>query len=259
VNCDDGDLCTTEACVPATGLCETTDTVVCSEDPNVPDVCEYCNPDTGLCEIDLSLDPICQQAAICRTPGYWKTHAGTEKGAMNVTLDVINRCGGCLEVCGTDIKDTNLCSTDSALEAMCDNPGKPFFHLTAMALNCCISGFGADCATGGDYLSNLFAEANNSCAMGESYRVDEIDCWNNGGMYKDGECWNGTCEGTDTFCKETTWDCNCIAFLNNCHTMELCNDVWGVCYDGVPAGSSKACNDAKKNNCGVSADGGNCD
>jgi len=178
------------------------------------------------------------------------THAGTEtqgKGqvAVNVTMAVIDACDGtidgigCLEVCGTDIRDTNLCSTDSALEAMCDSPGKPIFHLTAMALNCCISGFGSDCA-GDSYLSQLFADANNACAIGESYRVDEVDCWNNGGM------WSAS-EGCQT------------GLENNCHDRELCNEEFGVCFDGGPAGSSKLCNQAKKNNCSVSADGGSCD
>jgi hypothetical protein len=202
--------------------------------------------------------------AICRTPGYWMTHAGTEKGKgkgngkspINVTLEVINRCGGCLEVCGTDIKDTSLCSTDSALEAMCDNTGKPFFHLTAMALNCCISGFGSDCATGGDYLSQLFIDANSSCEVGGSYRQDEADCFNNGGEWYEGKCKYYKCNGTGDYCTPGITDCDCMRF-DNCHDRELC---WEGdpedCYES-PAGSS--CKPAKDNSCTVSPDGGFCD
>jgi len=203
--------------------------------------------------------PPCQEA-ICRTPGYWKTHAGTEKrGSFNVTQDVIDRCGGCLDVCGTNIEDTALMSFDSALEAMCDNPGKPIFHLTAMALNCCISGFGPDCATGGDYLSQLFADANGACEMGESYRTEEVDCWNNGGKWQDDECWYGICEGTDIWCKESIDGvCNCISFPDNCHEMDLCSEDWGICYDGYSAGSSQLCTTAKKNKCNVLVETSQC-
>jgi hypothetical protein len=221
-----------------------------------------CDQDGSICEDTATVE--CVSEAICRTPGFWMTHGcgttGTplygpcegKTGSQNITQQVINACGGCLDVCGRDITDTATMSYDSAIEAMCDNPGKPIFHLTAMALNCCISGFGSDCSGGDAYLSNLFAEANNSCAMGGSYRKDEVDCWNNGGKYDNGKCWYGTCEGTDTLCKESTWDCNCISFPNNCHEMDLCNEDMGLCFDeGKPAGSAKACTAAKKNGCNV--------
>ena len=265
---EDGDACTTITCNEDYDRCDTT-TKTCSEDPNVPDVCEYCDPHDGLCKIDLSLDPICMpQEAICRTPGFWMTHGcgttGTplygpcegKAGAQNITQQVINACGGCLEVCGTNIKDTKLGSFDSAIEGMCDNPGKPLFHLIAMALNCCISGFGPDCGGGGDYLSTLFSEANASCAARGSYRMKEVDCWNNGGTWRDDTCWMGICEGTDTYCNSSTDTCVCIPIPNNCRDMDLCNEDMGLCFDeGKPAGSTAACNTAKRNSCKLLSSG----
>jgi hypothetical protein len=169
-------------------------------------------------------------------------------GSQNITKQVINACGGCLDVCGMDITDNKTMSYDSALEAMCDNPGKPIFHLTAMALNCCISGFRPNCSGGDSYLSQLFADANDSCAMGGDYRKDEVDCWNNGGMWSESE----GCQ---------------MGLENNCHDRDLCNEDLGLCFDeGKPAGSAKACTAAKKNNCSVfgggctsGAVGGSCD
>jgi hypothetical protein len=244
VVCNDGNACTTDACVPATGCVYTADVVcndnsVCTTDTCDPatgcvytditcddgDICtdDTCDPSTGCVYTpDPTNDPSCSKEAICRTPGFWKTHAGTEKnGSMNVTQAVINACGGCLDVCGTAITNTDKLSFNSALEAMCDYPNQPIFHLTAMALNCCISGFGSDCSGGDPYLSQLFADANSSCESGGSYRKGEVDDWNNG------------------------------LSGNNCHDRELCNEEFGVCFMGGPAGSPKACQAASNNKCTV--------
>jgi hypothetical protein len=181
-------------------------------------------------------------------------------------------------------------SYDSAIEAMCDNPGDPIFHLTAMALNCCISGFGPDCSGGGvdDYLSNLFAQANASCAIGGSDRANEVDCWNNGGVFHANTdfCQTGTCEPVPSIgvtqidriipidggipCNDKTIcpvETACVPLPGNCHSMDLCNEDLGLCFDeSKPAGSSKACKDAKKNACNVfdgvctnGSIGGSCD
>jgi hypothetical protein len=63
VSCDDGDACTTESCNPNTGECETTDTVSCDDG----DACttESCNPNTGECETTDTVS--CDDGDACTT------------------------------------------------------------------------------------------------------------------------------------------------------------------------------------------------
>jgi hypothetical protein len=102
-------------------------------------------------------------------------------------------------------------------------------QLTAMALNCVVSGGGADCS--GTSVASLFQAANEACELGVANLGDYIapvDCFNNGGQFDSatGEC--------------------VIDPENSCHERDLSeSDV----FDGVsplpgPAGSSKACNAA---------------
>jgi hypothetical protein len=240
----------------------------------LPDSCCVVTNGEGECVTNDPNHPECGTLqAICRTPGFWKNRGcGTtglplngpcegKDGAQNITQQVINACGGCLEVCGISIKNTALNSYDSAIEAMCDNPGKPIFHLTAMALNCCISGFGPNCVNAPGDLKMLFDNANSACAAGRTDFKDEVDCWNNGGHYEDGKCWYGRCKDSTTYCNNLdapTDTCICERF-DNCHDMDLCNEeldcnsqtlgVQPCCFDeSKAAGSSKACTAAKSKN-----------
>ncbi|MDZ4348830.1 MAG: hypothetical protein U1A22_04770 [Xanthomonadaceae bacterium] len=176
------------------------------------------DPAVLLCEV--------QFAEICRTPGFWSTHAGTEKNkASNLTQLTIDAAGGSLSICGTTIDNTTVGSAFSALEAMCVSPKgdqrlQLARQLTAMALNCVVSGGGADCSgTSGE---SLFQAANEACANGVANAGDYIapvDAFNNG-------------------------------VNSDCHERDLSeSDV----FDGVsplpgPAGSPKACNAARTNN-----------
>ena len=89
-------------------------------------------------------------------------------------------------------------------------------HLTAAALNCIVSGGGADCT--GISIGPDWAAANDVCINGGDYSYwgDIIDEWNNG---------------------------------EECHERELTeSDVFaGMPKIPGPAGSSKACNDATTN------------
>ena len=273
----DGANLTTE-CRASAGVCDLAEFCSNASDACPPDVFEVntvsCN--TELCQFctgqsaDCPTVNLCPTVAICRTPGFWKERGcgstglplsgpcEEKTGSQNITQQVIKACGGCLDVCGMDITNTALMSYDSAIEAMCDNPGKPIFHLTAMALNCCISGFGPHCSGGGDDLSNLFTACNNDCIAGNnnSANCKEVDCWNNGGEWDNGMCQYYRCDGTGSYCNPATATCTCIVISNNCHSMDLCNEDLDLCFDeGKPAGSSKACKDAKKNACNV-FDGG---
>jgi hypothetical protein len=159
---------------------------------------------------------------ICRTPGFWGTHAGVEKQkSTNLTQLVIDAAGGTLVICGEDITNTLLGSNESALEAMClsnneEQRRQLARHLTAAALNCVISGGGADCT--GISIGADWAAANEVCINGGDYSYwgTIIDDWNNSEV---------------------------------CHERELSDSA---VFDGVdplpgPAGSPKDCNAAIKN------------
>ncbi len=162
--------------------------VVTCEDP----VCTECDPADGVCK-DIQPPPQqCVVEAICRTPGFWGTHGGSEKDGPNVTQAVIDHAG-CLEVCGEIITNTAKDDAESALEAICVKvKGQQTLQLarqlTSMALNCVISGFGANCA-GNQALGELFSECNAACISGDvGDCIGEVDCFNNGGTFVEGTC-----------------------------------------------------------------------
>ena len=182
----------------------------------------------------------------CRTPGFWGTHACPEdpetlvgscekSGSQNITQQVIDAAGGCLEICGERITNTALDNADSALEAMCVNVGgvrerQLARQLTAAALNCVMSGGGSACS--GISIESFFTECNSVCAgtsatLTVEECIDALDCWNNGGHPQaDGRCRS---DGDD------------------CHRAPLCNPSLGLCFaESPPAGSSSACGKAKR-------------
>jgi hypothetical protein len=177
--------------------------------------------------------------AICRTGGFYGTHAGREKrGSQNITQAILdyaaNSLGTPITVCGECILNTALEDEASAVEAICvkpstdkDSPLQLARQLTVMALNCTISGFGADCS-GDAALGDLFSMCDEACLNGASLGncVDAVDCFNNGGHFN---AETGSCE--------TTGD--------SCHSRPLCNEDIGLCFDRPgPAGSSTKCNAA---------------
>jgi len=259
--CDDSNVCTDDACVPATGGCSNT--------PKPPDFCndndtctdDVCDPQDGCLHPPADPQPAGCGDAICRTPGFWGTHAGVEKkNSTNITEAVIDCAdGNCanhtandyLLICGEkiDSPDSNPAdgTTDwndaaSSTEAMCMTvKGFPKIQLarqlTAAALNCLISGGGADCAGTGLY-STVFAFCNSKCSSGTATKgeltgcVGALDCLNNGNNYADGVCTPGG--------------------VNNCHDRVLVNEDLGLDFDPPgPAGSSDACNAANGSICAV--------
>jgi hypothetical protein len=271
--CPDNLHCSDVTCNETTDQCDTTDTstTVC------PDTrCTVCDEGTDECVPNNECDE-----EICRTPGYWGTHAGTEKGARNITKTVIDECGGCLEVCGDVITNTNLKDADSSVEAMCVSVDgsqrlQLVRQLTAAALNCCISGSDATCD--GISVNEIYDACNTVCAASGGVEVEvdghivncisAIDCFNNGGRFNNetGACQYGTCSISDAACGVGYDACptgeTCEPLPGNCHDREfgicpngdLC-DFETPCADGAkcssPAGSSKKCNDATNNSCKV--------
>jgi len=261
----DSNLCTTEDCIPATGACGTVSTVSCAS-AGLPDVC--CDPGDGQCKNDPNLDPSCGIVEICRTPGFWKEHAGTEKDrSQNITQAVIDALGGCIEICGEVIKNTAVNNADSAVEAMAVSPQgnqrlQLVRQLTAAALNCIMSNPGStDCS--GVSIFEVFKACNKACADGNTTAIVDtteidcigaIDCFNNGGKpdpligCQTGECANQDPCNDETPCTDLT---ACVPLANNCHSQPLCNED-GLCFEPPgPAGSQSASKAAQKNNCTV--------
>jgi hypothetical protein len=276
LTCNDNNACTTDTCDPVLGCVFTpnppcTDNNVCTTDTcdpllgcqfGTPDACDDNNPCT-----DDTCDPIlgcqhtpnnapgCEVTEICRTPGFWGTHGGTEKSnSFQITGTVLDLFGGTLQICGVTVD-----SVEDALQAICVSPkGDSSLQLarqlTSAALNCAISNSAgtpgtctaqdglAPCA--GTSIADIFEACNTACPGSTSAELDghtfscigAIDCFNNGGLFD--VATNGcSCEfGVD----EETGEC-----LNSCHTQPLESD----CLSFVPpgsAGSSTACKDARK-------------
>jgi hypothetical protein len=294
--CDDNNACTADSCAPATGCVHTTqppsfcdDNNACTDDscspatgcvntPKPPSFCDdndvctqdTCNPQSGCVHVPAEPPPAACTNTICRTPGFWGTHAGTEKGngkgSVNITEAVIDCVdGNCadhtasdfLSICGEkiDSPDTNPAdgTTDvndaaSSTEALCvpvkgDSILQLARQLTAAALNCVISGGGADCA-GTPLYSTVFSDCNSKCASGVASKdemtacIGQLDCLNNGGTFDNGICSAGG--------------------SGNCHDRLLVNDTLGLNFEPPgAAGSSNACNAAHDTACTVVGPGEN--
>ncbi|MBP7146256.1 MAG: hypothetical protein KBD01_01840 [Acidobacteria bacterium] len=203
-------------------------------------------------------------SAICRTPGFWGTHAGVEKkNAKNITQAVLDEAHGVM-VCGVLIDTTVLKSSDSALESMCVSPKgdarlQLVRQLTAAALNCTISGdLGCEEVP-------VFGLCNDVCLglsseLSATECIDRLDCLNNGGqLLENGMCQLGTCGGDGVTACEGDRECafqgpaaTCVPTPGNCHDNPLVNEDLGLDFDPPgAAGSSNACNSAIKNNCDV--------
>lgn len=228
IQCDDGQPCTTDTCDPSevgSAACSNTP-VVCDDS----DVCttDACNPTTGACV--FTPIPDCGNDAVCRSPGFWGTHGG-------ITQQALALAGGCVEVCGEVVTSglaSSVGSANSALEAICVSPrGKQQLQLarqlTAMALNCAVSGFGGDCA-GDAALATLFGDCNAACRgnVGVGDCIAAADCFNNGGAV---DPQSGLC-GPDP--------------SGSCHERALPDTIAGGRAD-----TPQACHRARKNDCTV--------
>ena len=259
IDCNDNDACTTDTCDPASGCGNAP--ITCDDN----DVCtdDTCDPASGcVFTPDPTNDPSCvTNEEICRTPGFWGTHAGeTKSRSENITQDLLDAFiaanGAGPIICGTEINNTDVGNVNSALEAICvavkGDPRRQLARqLTAAALNCIITNADGTetctAATGdicdGVSIGDLFEACNAACAAGDvtvtvdSTEIDcisAIDCFNNGGTFDEatGECTPGGEE--------------------NCHTRELDNGGCVFTPPG-PAGSTDECNQARKNDVFVPA------
>ncbi len=207
-------------------------------------------------------EPVPVPGGICRTAGFWGGHGA-------ITQEVINAADQCLEICGEVISTTAVDDANSALEALCTevqgvHERQLARQLTAAALNCVVSGGGGDCT--GTSIETLFADCNQTCETGVPADgrdvqdcIDEVDCFNNGGIFELGFCQTGTCSDNGEPCNESDVTrcldpstATCVPLTDNCHAQELCNEDVGLCFPNPgPATSSKSCNDARKTACEV--------
>jgi hypothetical protein len=90
IRCNDGNACTTEACNPATGQCQTTSTITCND--NNACSTEACNPATGQCQTTSTIT--CNDNNAC-----------TSEACNPAT-------GQCQTTSITTCNDNNACTTD---------------------------------------------------------------------------------------------------------------------------------------------------
>jgi hypothetical protein len=251
-------VCSEGSCVanhePSTTECR-------GDDPATCNPAEFCTD--GECPADV---PTECSFGVCRSAGFWSTHAGTEKGAFDIALETLELGGGSLAICGEVLSNTSLDSNASALEGMCDSRGGRFAlarQLTALALNCIstvdMPGLGSDCSLAGPDFATSFAECNAVCVSGTGAEIDacalRLECLNSGGTPAQDNgrflCATGTCSDNGQPCTSAKRaNCavpetaSCVEDLDNCSTQLL-----PLSYSS--AGSAKACNDARKTTCDI--------
>lgn len=265
--CSDGIACTVDGCDEAADSCtHDGDNSQCDDDePCTVDVCE----DNFGCVYTWSCN-----AGICRTAGYWSTHAGYERrnDNYNVTQAVLDAVGG-IDLCGLHVTETSNLNRpyvqglglSSALEGLCisirgDQELQLYRQLTAAALNCAISGGDCDETLVG-LIDVAFSACSDLCETGieevdgpsVNECIEKLDCYNNGWLWVDGTCAAGYCElAPELSCGGFTGACpegDCVPFEGSCHSQPLCNKALGVCPKRASASSSRACREALGNDC----------
>ncbi|MFN2426803.1 MAG: hypothetical protein ABR587_10215 [Candidatus Binatia bacterium] len=252
-SCDGGNVCPEDELVN----CEDDDAVSCTE--------ATCDPTEGCIIADNCVE-------ICRSPGYWQTHSGSEKDGENVGQAVLDEVGS-LIVCGEEISTTTELGTlDSSLEGLCVrtqgvHQRQLYRQLVAAALNCAISE-GGDCDDVVEGLIDVtFSDCDALCAgdpvvdgptLGEC--VEQLGCFNGGGRIVDGECAKGTCEGDGvTYCGADFDGCpdeqDCVRFEDSCAGEAICSEDLDapaqICPKPGRASSPKTCKEARHNECTI--------
>src|SRR6185369_4272479 len=117
ITCADNNLCTTESCNPATGICANTGTTTCND--NNACTTESCNPSTGQCQTDSTTT--CNDNNACTTEscnpstGQCQTDSTTTCNDNNAcTTESCNpSTGQCQTDSTTTCNDNNACTTES--------------------------------------------------------------------------------------------------------------------------------------------------
>ena len=93
--------------------------------------------------------------------------------------------------------------------------------------------------------------------------IDQLNCYNNGGTIVDGLCAYGDCDVTHEPCGGDYGTCPpinvigfpllqvCERFADNCRDESFCAPALEVCPDRLPNSGTRACKEAKKNDCTI--------
>jgi len=188
--CDDHDKCTSDSCDPTKGCVNNPGALNCDDNDACTD--DSCDPTNGCTHTDNG-----ECNLICRTPGFWGTHADADPGkacSQDITGAVIAMAGGSISVCGECISNATTGETAapnnaaSAVEALCvrvqgQSERQLARQLTAAALNCIIStGSSETCANTSviDWATCNAVCQGTSTAKTVGQCIDEIDAFNNG-------------------------------------------------------------------------------
>jgi hypothetical protein len=196
---------------------------------------------------------------VCRSAGFWQTHAGTEKGAPNLVLELLDAAGDCVVVCGEKIDSTATNSANSALEALCGPvEGIPRTQLarqlTTAVLNCIASGGGSGCAL--TDIAEQVATCDAICRSSASSKtqisqcIAALTCINEGGEpLAGGFCQKGTCANnapcnSKSGCSDQS---ACVPLPDSCADEDLALCAGRKC----PASSPGKCEQAKSTSCNI--------
>ena len=228
--------------------------------------------------------PKCED--ICRSSNFYSKRAS---GDDNVVQQILDATDG-LYVCGEYVTATSINNSveglglDSALEGLCVRSDgieqrSLYRELVATALNCAMSGGGGDPEFCDEVLSRFvevdFSSCNALCA-GDSVLtgeggpqafaddcIDQLKCYNNGGVIIRGKCAYGRCDVTKEYCGGQYGTCPpigvisfpilqvCERLSDNCKDEKFCQEGLNVCPTNLGPSSSRACRDAKRNDCTI--------
>jgi hypothetical protein len=220
VDCDDGDVCTTNSCDPATGCMNTPvdcdDGDACTDDSCFAGVgsSDCCVPhdgpgcDDGACQAAVCrIDPAC-----CEGDGQWGPACAESAASLCADLCSIAECAHPPVVCD----DGNACTDDSCDPAT----GCVYTPIRCGDGDACTDD-SCDPATGCVHTpvdcDDMDACTVDGCAPGSSNC-----CEANGGLGCDDRACEAAVCAADAFCCETEWDGICAG-----EALNLCGDLCG--------------------------------
>jgi slime mold repeat-containing protein len=231
----DANLCNTEACDPADGVCKSGPDTVCPDDSNLCNGPEACVPATGQCASGPPLN--CDDGLFCTDdscdPATGCTHTAHVCNDNNLcTTDTCNEdantCDFTAVVCASD---GNLCNGPET----CDP--KTGGCVSGPPLNCddslfctddsCVPETGCahtthDCADKDNCTTDTCNEANDICDH------TPVVCQQDSNL-----CTLEACDPTDGQCKSGA-PTTCTDDGNLCNGPETCNPTTGGCVSGPP-------------------------
>ncbi|MFN2427105.1 MAG: hypothetical protein ABR587_11740 [Candidatus Binatia bacterium] len=276
--CSNPHECVDSSCNESTDSCQF---VPNNEECDDEDQCT-----NDICDVELGCRHIFACEDICRTSNFYGKRAS---GDDNVVQGILDAVGG-LEVCGQTITETSIDGSveglglDSALEGMCvrvrgQKIRSLYRELVATALNCTMSGSFGDADFCDEVVNRFvdvdFTDCDALCAgdleVGEDQFenladncIEHLECYNKGGEIIGNKCALGTCDITDEPCGGSYGPCPpvavgqtfpilqvCDRFPDNCRDEQFCQDALEVCPDRLGSSGSRACQNAKKNDCTI--------